>query len=170
MFAQRVHADGNGHQDPVRRQRKSKPHTGEHDHSAQLVQLLRRKHIKYRQNEDQHQARKLTEKLRDAAVEFSHGHDLGKVVVDHALIQAVGEADRQQGQEELPITAFRTESFLKLFEHDISSPVIRIAAQKGAFCRISCHFLLCKGVKKTGCRLFTAAGHDRGRHVREKAF
>ena len=99
VLAQGIHTDGQGGQHLCGRQDGVHGQTRQHDDGAGLVQALRRQHIKGRQQKHQQNAGQLPEKFGDAAPHFAHAHHLGQKVVQHPLVQAVGQAGDENGQQ-----------------------------------------------------------------------
>ena len=96
MLTQGVDTDRQRHQDPGGRDDGVEAHADQHDHGAQLVDILCRKHIQRSQDKDQEQTGQFPEEFREAAVQLSHLNDLRQVVVKNTFIDAVTEAHGEQ--------------------------------------------------------------------------
>ena len=100
VLAQGVDEDGEGDQDLGGGDDGEHPHAQEHDDRADLVEGLRGEHEEDGEDEHEQEARDLAEEFEEAPVELAHGHDLRKIVVDHALVDAVAEAGDEERSEE----------------------------------------------------------------------
>ena len=76
-----------------------KEHAHKHYETADFKNSFGRKTVEKRKNENQEKAWKLAEKLRNAAVEFSHSYDFRKIVVDHSLVKSVAQSHGHEADE-----------------------------------------------------------------------
>ena len=104
VFAQAVHADGQGDEHLLRREGGMHAHTGQHDDGAGLVHGFGRAHVEHSQDEYQRDAGQLAEELCHAAVHLAHVDDLCQVVVQHTLVQAIAKPCDQDGKQQRQVT------------------------------------------------------------------
>ena len=121
VLAQRIDADSQRHEHLFRRQNRLHAHAAQHDDRTCLVQRFCRQRIEHRKDEHQRDARQFAEEFRHAAVHLAHMDDLGQIIIQHALVQAMAQADDENRQQERHIPRIAAEGFPD-FVHWFPSP------------------------------------------------